>query len=294
MNLIVGATGMLGGEICSRLTAEGKPVRALVRTDSDPAKVEALQACGAEIVVGDLCDPASLDAACEGVTAVISTASSMPFSYKPGENDIQTVDTDGLLCLIGAAEAAGVQQMVYTSFTMDIDFPLRNAKRAVEERLIDSGLTYTILRPSYFMEVWLSPAVGFDAANGKAQIYGSGENPLSLVSYMDVAKFAVASLDNPAAQNAILDIGGPEALSPLEVVHTFEDVTGRPFEVQHVSEQDLAAQQQAATDPMQQSFTGLMRWYAQGDPVDMEETLEAFPIPLTSVWEYAQRTLGAA
>jgi NADH dehydrogenase len=294
MNLIVGATGMLGSEICSRLTAAGQPVRALVRATSDPAKIEALKACGAEIVVGDLCDPASLDAACEGVTAVISTASSMPFSYEPGVNDIQTVDTEGLLCLIDAAEAAGVQQMVYTSFTMDNDFPLRNAKRAVEERLIDSRLTYTILRPSYFMEVWLSPAVGFDAANGKAQIYGSGENPLSLVSYTDVARFAVASLDNPAAQNAILDIGGPEALSPFEVVRIFEDVTGRPFEVQHVSEEDLAAQQQAATDGMQQSFTGLMRWYARGDPVAMAEMLKAIPVPLTSVREYAQRTLDAA
>jgi len=79
---------MLGGEICRRLAAAGAPVRALVRATSDPAKVEALQALGVELAQGNLCDRASLDAACQGVRAVISTASSMPFCYQPGENDI--------------------------------------------------------------------------------------------------------------------------------------------------------------------------------------------------------------
>ena len=292
MNLVVGATGMLGSEICRNLAAEGKPVRALVRATSDPAKVEALRGFGAKIVEGDLRDRASLDVACQGVTAVISTACSVPFSYVPGVNDIQTVDTDGLMNLIAAAHAADVQQMVYTSFTVDHDFPLRNAKRAVEERLMDSGLTYTILRPSFFMEVWLSPNLGFDAANGKAQIYGSGENPISLISFLDVAAFAVASLDSPAARNAILELGGPAALSPLETVRIFEKVTKQSFELQHVPEEALAEQQQAATDPMQQSFAGMMRCYAWGDAVDMEDTLKVFPIPLATVRDYAQRTLG--
>jgi uncharacterized protein YbjT (DUF2867 family) len=294
MNLVVGATGLVGGEACRRLAAEGRPVRALVRAASDPAKVEALRGYGAEIVEGDVCDPATLEAACQGVTAVIATASSMPFSYQPGENDIQTVDLDGVTCLIDAAWAAGAQRFVYISFTMDNDFPLRNAKRSVERSLKESGLTYTILRSGYFMQVWLSPAVGFEPANAKAQIYGSGENPLSLISFPDVAEFAVASLDNPAARNATLEIGGPEALSQLQVVQVFEELGGRHFEVQHVPEEALAEQQEAATDPMQASFAGLMRWYAQGDPIDMQETLRAFPIDLTSVRDYASGALAAS
>ena len=294
MNLVVGATGLLGSEICRRLAAAGKPVRALVRATSDPAKVEALKGYGAEIVEGNVCNPASLEAACQGTRAVISTVSAMPFCYQPGENDIRTVDADGLANLIDAAKSAGVQHFVYTSFTMDNDFPLRNAKRAVEQRLQDSGLTYTILRPSYFMEVWLSPAVGFDYPNTKARIYGSGKNPLSLISFSDVAQFAVASLDNPAAQNAILEIGGPEALSQLEVVQIFEGASGQTFGIEHVPEEALAEQQETATDPMQQSFVGLMRWYARGDAVDMEETLKVFPTQLTSVRDYAQNVLGTS
>jgi NADH dehydrogenase len=294
MNLVVGATGLLGGDICRRLVDAGRPVRAFVRTTSDPVKVEALRSLGIEIVEGNLCDPASLQAACRGVTAVISTASSMPFSYQPGENDIQSVDLEGVACLIDAAQSRGAQHFVYISFTMDNEFPLRNAKRAVEQRLKDSGLTYTILRPSYFMEVWLNPAVGFDAANGTARIYGSGQNPLSLISFPDVAQFAVASLDNPAARNATIELGGPEALSQLQMVQIFEELGGRPFEVEYVPETALADQQATATDPMQQSFAGLMQKFARGDVVDMQETLGAFPVQLTSVREYAQNVLGAA
>jgi NADH dehydrogenase len=294
MNLVVGATGILGSETCRRLTAEGKPVRALVRYTSDQAKVDKLKGYGAEIVQGDVRDRASLDAACQGVTAVISTVSALPFSYEPGENDIQSVDLEGVTSLIATAQAAGVQHFVYTSFTMDNDFPLRNAKRAVEQRLKDSGLTHTILRLSYTMDFWFSPAVGFDVPNAKARIYGSGENPISWVSFQDVAQFAVASLDNPAARNATLKLGGPEALSQLQAVQIFEEVGGRPFEVEHVPEEALEEQQKTATDPGQQSFSGLMRWYAQGDPIDMQETLKAFPVQLTSVRDHAQSVLATS
>jgi uncharacterized protein YbjT (DUF2867 family) len=143
------------------------------------------------------------------------------------------------------------------------------------------------------MESWFSPMVGFDAANATAQIYGTGEKPISWISYADVAQFAVASLDNPAAHNATIEMGGPEALSPLAAVQIFEEVGGRSFAVQHVPVEALEAQQKEATDPMQQSFAGLMRGYAAGDPIDMGDTLQAFPMQLTSVRDYARRVLGS-
>ena len=59
---------------------------------------------------------------------------------------------------------------------------------------------YTILRAGYFMEAWLSPAVGFDPINAKATIYGAGQNPISWISLQDVAQFAVTSLDNCGAE----------------------------------------------------------------------------------------------
>jgi uncharacterized protein YbjT (DUF2867 family) len=294
MILVVGATGVLGSEVCRLLEVGGKPVRGLVRTTSNPEKVNELKDYGVDLVQGDLRDRSSLDEACQGINAVISTASAMPRSYQADDNDLQSVDMDGQMNLIEASKSAGVHQFIYISFTADNDFPLRNAKRAVEAYLKESGLIYTILRSGYFMEAWLGPGVGFDVANAKARVFGSGENQISWISYRDVARFAVDSLDNPKAVNANLALGGPEALSQLAVIKIFEEMGGRQFEKQYVSEEALIKQQMASKDPMQQSYYGLMRWYAQGDPIEMEKTLEAFPLELTSVQDYAQQVLITA
>jgi len=290
MNLVVGATGLLGSEICRALAAEGKPVRALVRTTSDQSKVSQLESLGVEIAVGDLNDPSSLDAACRGASTVISTASAT-ISRQEGDS-IQTVDLEGQLSLINAANAAGLSQFALISFSQsDLEFPLQTAKSAVEEHLKSSGLTYTILQPAIFMEVWLSPALGFDAANAKAPIYGSGENKSSWISYKDVAKFSIASLDNPAARNAVIELGGPEALSPLEVVRIFERALGQKFDIQHVPEDALRQQRESAIDPLQQTFAALMLDYSRGTVINMEKTLQNFSVQLISLKDFAQANI---
>jgi uncharacterized protein YbjT (DUF2867 family) len=296
MVLVVGATGLLGGEVCRRLATSGTSVRALVRPTSDPAKVMALRDLGVQVVQGDLRDWASAADACLGVTSVITTVSAMPMAYEPNVNDIETTDRQGMLHLVDAAQAAGVQHFVYTSFSANIDrsFPLRNAKREVERHIVDSGMAYTILRPSCFMELWLSPIVGFDPTNGTAMVFGSGDAPVSYISIGDVAAFAVAALTAPGARNAILELGGPRAVPPLEVVRLFEDAMSRPIEVAHIPAVALDAQLAAATDPMQQSFLGIQRCVADGDPIDMSRTVGLIPEPLTSVEAFAARCVPAA
>jgi uncharacterized protein YbjT (DUF2867 family) len=105
------------------------------------------------------------------------------------------VDLEGTLALIDSAERAGVKRFVYVSYSGNIreDSPLETAKRRCESRLLDSAMEAVILRPSYFMEVWLSPALGFDPANGAARIYGDGEGKVSYISGTDVASFAIAA-----------------------------------------------------------------------------------------------------
>ena len=288
MNLIVGATGMLGGEICRLLTEQRMPVRGLARETSNPERVGQLQKLGVAIVRGDLKDRASLAAACRGATAVISTASST-VSRQDGDS-IESVDQQGQLHLIEAAEEAGVKQFVLISFpNATADFPLQTAKRAVEARLRRGRMTYTILQPTCFTEVWLSPALGFDPANAMARIYGSGNNKISWISFQDVAQFAVASLGSPRARNAVVKLGGPDALSPLEVVRLAEQELGKEVAVQHVPEEVLRAQLDAAGDSLQKSFAGLMLYYAKGDAIDMADTLRAFPVrKLKSVREHLQ------
>jgi NADH dehydrogenase len=293
MILVVGATGFVGGEVCRLLAGQGKAVRALVRPGSAAEKVRSLQELTTiEIATGDLKDAGSLESACRGVTSVISTASST-VSRRSGD-DLRTVDLEGQLALLEAAQSAGVRQLVYVSFTGRIvsDDPLTTAKRTVEQRLRDSGLTFTILRPSFFMEVWLGPHLGFDPANGRVRIYGDGRNPISFISLFDVARFAALSVDHPAARNAVLELGGPEALSPLQVVEIFESLGRRKIALEFVPVEALQAQRSNATDPMQQAFAALMLAFAHGDPIDMSATLRAMPIDLVSVREYARRIIA--
>lgn len=293
MNLIVGATGLLGGEICRRLCAANKSVRALVRPTADKTKVENLKTLGVELVLGDLKDRASLDRACQGVGTVISSANSV-LSRQAGDS-FQTVDLEGQKSLIDVAREAGVGHFIFVSLSnnLDIDCPLTRAKRAVEEHLKQSGPGFTILRPAAFMEIWLSPAVGFDFPNAKARIFGSGQSKNSFISLADVAQFAALAVDHRRAKNATIELGGPEALSHLEVIAIFEELSGRKFEIEKVPEEALWAQKQASSDPLQESFAALMLDMAKGDVIDMRETLRIFPVRLCSVKEYARRAVAA-
>lgn len=293
MYLVVGATGSvgLGGEICRRLRAAGKHTRALVRPTANPDRIANLRRIGVELIEGDLKNPRSLGAACAGIETVISTASVMT-SRQPGDT-VENVDARGQHDLVDAATAAGVASVVYVSFSprIDLDFPFRNAKRAVEQQLKQSGLVYTILQPTFYMEVWLAPIGGFDFANARATIYGRGSNQISWVSMDDVARFAVMCVDSPAARNATFELGGPQALTPLEAVRIFEEIDGRRFEVEFVSEEQLEEQQAKAANSLEESFAGLRRCYAAGDVIDTSATLASFPMKLTSVRDYARRVI---
>lgn len=293
MNLVVGATGVLGGEIASRLAKSGEAVRALVRKSSAPEKVEALRASGIELAWGDLTDRASLAAACRGVRTVYSTATAI--QSREAGNTLERVDREGQANLVDAAKEADVERFVFVSFRIggrDFDFPLQAAKRETAERLRKSGIPWTVIEASIFMEVWLGPHLGFDAANGRARVFGSGDQKISWVSYKDVAALVIAAGESADARNRTVAVGGPEALSPNEVVRIFEERSGRKFEVERVPVEALRAMKASATNSVEDTFAGLMLFCAAGDEIDMRETLARYPVRMTTVAEYADRVLG--
>ncbi|HYO84721.1 MAG TPA: NmrA family NAD(P)-binding protein, partial [Bryobacteraceae bacterium] len=172
MYLVVGATGILGSYICRRLREVGRPVRALVRSTANPDRIRALRDAGVELSHGDLKDAESVHRACTGVSAVISTASST-LSRQAGDS-IQSVDLDGQLILLNAAKEAAVSHFTFVSIPRSPvrESPLTRAKYRVEQELAASGIPYTVLAADYFMEVWLSPALGFNYAEGTAVVFG--------------------------------------------------------------------------------------------------------------------------
>jgi uncharacterized protein YbjT (DUF2867 family) len=175
---------------------------------------------------------------------------------------------------------------------MPEDFALQRAKREVEQALVQSGLAYTILQPTFFMEVWCSQPLGWDVAGRRARIFGSGEMPISWISFANVAEFAVRSPECAAARNAILPLGGPEAVSPLDVVRIFEELSGETFMVEYILESVLRAGRDAARNPMDKAFAALSLSYAQGSVIDMRAVLEAMPVHLVGVRDYAKWLLN--
>jgi uncharacterized protein YbjT (DUF2867 family) len=290
MILVVGSTGAVGGQICRMLRASGYEIRALVRGTSDLDSVDELGLMGADIAIGDLKDSNTLRAVCEGVSTVITTASSTT-SRQEGDS-IASVDRNGQLDLMSIASESGVNHAIYVSFhDMAEQFPLQDAKRSVEIPLQRGQMAHTILQPSFFMEVWLGEHLGFDAQNAKARIYGSGENRIPWISLVDVAKFAVAAVENPRVRNKTFELGGPDHLSPLEVVERFETLGGQPFDLEFVPEAALRSQMDSARSSLEKSFAGLMLAYHRGYDIDMTEALDAMPVDLTTIDEFAERTL---
>jgi len=144
------------------------------------------------------------------------------------------------------------------------------------------------LRPSYFMESWLSPALGFDPVAGRVRIYGTGEAKISYISAVDVAKFAVVAATKKLDRQTTLEIGGPEALSQLDAVRIFENALHKKIALDYVPQAAIEEQHRTAVEPLQKSFAALTLAITQGDEVPGASDLaKEYGIDLRSVADYA-------
>jgi uncharacterized protein YbjT (DUF2867 family) len=255
--------------------------------------VHALEKAGVETRVGDLKDRATLSVLCAGVDTLICTASSTR-SRQLGDS-IATVDKAGQTDLIEAAMDQGVKHFILVSFPpMPLDFPLQDAKRQAEASLCASGLGYTILRPSFFLEIWFSAAMGFDpAAARRARLFGDGLSPHSWVSLLDVRDAVLAAMHNPLALGRVLPVGGPEHLSQEAIVRRFESFGGPVFMRERVPVEAIEAQYRAAVDPLERSFAALSLLLAQGtEALNMTETLDILPYRQRSIDRFVRACMA--
>ena len=234
MILVVGGTGDLGGRVVRLLLDQGHDVRCMVREGSSDT---ALRALGAEVVRGDLTDPASLPAACQGATTVVATATAIGRVLDGARTPtIHQVDEVGMAALVTAAESAGVGRFVYVSFPgvdAAIGTPLERAKLATERLLEASAMRAVVVRADAFQEIHLGPAARFDIAAGKIAVIGKGDSPRRWISTQDVAALLAALAVEPDPP-ALVTVGGPEAMSKNEAVAVVESATGRTMKVQHM------------------------------------------------------------
>ena len=233
MILVVGGSGTLGREITRNLLAAGHKVRVMTRT---PAKANLLQEAGAEVVMGDLLDRESLVRATDGAEQVIAAAHSF---LGRGQQASEHVDRRGHKQLIEVAKLKGVRHFVYTSaYFVDPVFekiPFVRIKREVEQHLRASGMTYTILRPTAFMDFHAHVLIGMPVMAGKkVMMFVAGKQPRNFVAASDVAQLALRAVQDSSLVNETVDIGGPENPSMLDVVSIYERITGRKAKVSHL------------------------------------------------------------
>jgi uncharacterized protein YbjT (DUF2867 family) len=297
MVLIVGGTGSLGSATARRLLAKGMAVRVMTRA---PEKATELQELGAKVVQGDLLDKESLAQACRGVEKVLASAHSI---VGRGREASKNVDLQGHKDLIDAAKAAGVQHFVYTSayrFGPEYDsVPFLRFKWEVERYLQASGLSYVILRPTAFMESHAEMFIGQPILEkGKVSLFGKGENPRNFVAADDVAQFAVMALEDANLNGRMIDIGGLENLTNMEVVRLYEKLAGRAAKVTHVPLGILKVMYRVLR-PLHPGLSQIIQFSIYTDTrnagFDPAPMLAAYPVKLTRLEDWAaQRVEGGA
>jgi len=276
--------------IARDLLARGRDVRILTR--SSPA-YQVLVDAGARPAPGDLKDPTCLHAICAGVDTLITTASA---GSRGGADTPLAVDLEGNRHLIDAAKRAGVGHFIFISaLNADEDSPidLPRSKALTEEYLRRSGVPYTILAANGILEVMLGLIVDSRlAAERPVTIVGDGTHRHSFVSARDLAAFAVASVDNPAAMNRRVPIGGPKAVSWRDIHGVYEHVLGRPVPLVSVAPGELLPDLPPVPG-LAEFLSGLLAVLETFDsPIEMTETARAFGVELTPLERVVQQAVA--
>ncbi|HVX66497.1 MAG TPA: NmrA/HSCARG family protein [Bryobacteraceae bacterium] len=272
--LVTGATGKQGGAALRHLRARGFLVRALTRDPSKPS-ARALAGTGVELVRGDLEDAASITRALDGVHGVFAVQT--PYEAGPEAEERQGKT------LASAAQRAQVSHYVYSSVgsaDRNTGIPHFDSKFRVEEHIRGLGLSYTILRPVFFMENLLG-LTGM-IAGGTLTLPLPVDRKLQMIAVDDIGAIAALALEHSGKwQGRAVDIASDE-LSTADVAATLSRLTGREIRAAEAPIDDY--ERQAGRD------LGLMwRWFQNvGYNVDIR-ALRSEYAGLTSFERWASR-----
>jgi len=216
--LMIGATGKYAGLVLPELIQRGAIVRALVQ---DESKVEAAHKQGAaETAIGNLRDPASLRAAAAGVDGVFHINP----AFAPDEADMG-------VAMVEAAKAAGVRKFVFSSVIHPSISKMANhaAKRPVEEALYESGLEFTVLQPTMFMQTLAESWPGV-LKSGQLSMPFSKQAKVCYVDYRDIAEAAALALTGDALSYGTFELCAPGMVDRIEIAAMMSEALGRTVE----------------------------------------------------------------
>ncbi|KZY00885.1 MULTISPECIES: SDR family oxidoreductase [unclassified Sulfitobacter] len=212
MITVFGATGTTGAPLVDTLLAKGATVRAVT---SDLSKLDALKAKGCEAVVADFTDPAALARACDGAEKI--------YLVTPAHLNMRQWKAN----VIEAAKSAGVRHIVLaTGLGASPKAGLTFGKwhSETQELLKQSGLDWTFVQPTYFMQnlLWQAGNIAKDAV-----YYDDLGGPVAWIDARDIADVAAEALTAPGYESKALGLTGPEALTGEDIAALLSEVTGR-------------------------------------------------------------------
>ena len=291
MILIVGASGLLGKPIARQALAAGKKVRASSR---DPENLLAdIKAAGAGVIAADLRNPESLQRACQGVHTVVAAAHGAVDGWG---NHSKLVDDKGHRDLVDAAKAAGVEHFIYISAmdaAPDHPAPWIRFKAGVEDYVAKSGMAYTIIRPTAFMETHAHLLLGQALMEkGKVSVFGEGNSPRNFVSVEDVARYVMIALEDPRAKGDIILVGGPDNPTTNEVARMYAERIEGEVKIGNMPRAMLKVMS-TLMKPFQPGMSQIMKYAyledVHGSPFDMGPTLEKYPVELTPIEQFVDK-----
>jgi uncharacterized protein YbjT (DUF2867 family) len=213
--VVTAAGGRTGTAVVRSVRALGRPVRAVVGT---PGARPELTALGAEVVVADLADPAS-------VAPLLTDADALYLIWP----NFDPREADGAAALLDTARAAGVRRVVYHSVLRPQarSMPHHAAKDRVEEHLDTSGLAWRVLQPCAYADN-LDAVLARAAETGRLESSWGLAQAQSLVDVRDVADAAAVLLTEDGLDGGTFEAVGPEPLTAPRIAELMAEHLGRP------------------------------------------------------------------
>jgi uncharacterized protein YbjT (DUF2867 family) len=240
--LVTGATGRIGGQLVPRLAGYNDlAVRALVRSAK---KAAPLISSGAELALGRLEDAQSLRVAMDGIDTVVLITPATPDAAEQASS------------VLTAAKAAGVRKIVRISvFKAAVDGPtaITRLHGRTDTEIQESGLTYTILRPPFFMQNLFFMAADSLAREGRLY-FGIGYGKLGLIDLRDIVDCAESCVVSDAYDDQVFTLTGPESIGFHHIASRLNNILGRP--VQYIPVPPEAVERSIRA-------MGMGEWYAQ-------------------------------
>lgn len=220
--LVTGATGNQGGAAARELLANGCRVKAMTRNPTSEA-AQALVAEGAEVVRADLEDPSSLESALTRVWGVFAVQNTWEAGVEREEEQGKRIAE--------IARRQGVQHYVYSSVGSAhraTGIPHFDNKWRVEETVRGLGFpSYTILRPVFFMENWVSPWFKPGIDQGKLMVGLRPETVLQMIAVQDIGQYGRLAFERHQELNGrAIDLAGDQLTMP-QTASILSEITGR-------------------------------------------------------------------